>query len=560
MAPRGLWKLLICLALAAPAAGDAVMMKDGTVHRGEVTQQGGKVMIKQGLGVIAVDAKDVDKIIKSAAPAAEVAPAPTPTSAPTVSLDTARPTGPEAYTRPESHVFLEMREMASLGAGAASFDAGQKVKTWQTKVHDSERRVGQRWMSPKDCERQRDEYKEKLAKTNVLMTKIRQAGSTTSAGKAEQAKLRRSLSEEFRQAARVWPDTLMSDLLEALAYLEGQNNAMALQGFRLCSTTAPRVAAFRQGMAIALGLREQRMEALTAAMDVLQLQPDSRDAFDLASDTLMSTPGKLMLEPGYVLAKSIIDQYDAPPKTANVRTGINWMMPGRAWMSRENMLPTPPYDRLAFRQAVGIPVGPNALLVDHSALKDALEVFIALDSKTLVPAHVVPGGASGTVKGKAPPPVDLIAVEDLTFTPLEVEAGAAGGGKGVQVTGATVGVFEEMGSELRPLSGTLEAGVGEGEAKLTVRLSPGEVTAPVISKDGHLVGFLEGRTDAMADGGGPEKFVPVAAADNLIKRASRPLGFSGGYARVKRKAVAKPAPGQFFLVYITAADGLPAKK
>jgi hypothetical protein len=207
---------------------------------------------------------------------------------------------------------------------------------------------------------------------------------------------------------------------------------------------------------------------------------------------------------------------------------------------------------------VGIPVGPNALLVDHSAMKDALEVFVALDSKTVVPAHILPGGSGAGVKGKEPPPVDLIAVEDLTFTPLQVEAGAPA--KGVQVTGATTGLFEEMGSELRPLGGTLDAGSGEGEAKLTVRLAAGEVTAPVISKDGHLMGFLDGRTDAMADGGGADRFVPVLAADNLIKRASRPLGSSGGYARVKRKAVAKPAPGQFFLVYITAADGLPIKR
>jgi hypothetical protein len=123
-----------------------------------------------------------------------------------------------------------------------------------------------------------------------------------------------------------------------------------------------------------------------------------------------------------------------------------------------------------------------------------------------------------------------------------------------------VGLFEEMGSELRPLAGTLDAGAAEGEARMSVRLAPGEVTSPVITKDGRLIGFLDGRTDAMADGGGPDRFVPVSAADNLIKRAARPLGASGGYARVKRKAVAKPAPGQFFLVYITAADGLPPKR
>jgi hypothetical protein len=559
MTPRGLWKLLICLALAAPAAGDAVMMKDGAVYRGEVTQQGGKVMIKQGLATIAVDAKDVDKIIKSAA-GAEVAPP--PTSVPTVSLDMARPTGPEAYIRPESHVFLEMREQAALGAGAANFAAGEKIKTWQAKVHDSERRVGARWMSPKDCEHQRDEFKDKLAKASGLASKIRQTGSASSGGKADQAKLRRSLSEEFRLAARLWPDPLLSDFLEALAYLEGQNTAEALRGFRACAVTAPRVAAFRQGQAIALGLRDERMDALAAALEALQLQPDSRDAFDLANETLMTTPGKFTLEPACVLAKSIVDQYDPPAKGSVIaRTGISWLMPGRAWVSRENLLPTPPYERLTFRQAVGIPAGPNALLVDRSAMKDALEVFVAVDAKTLVPAHIVPGGSNVAVKGKEPPPVDLIAVEDLTFTPLEeVEEGAAGGGKGVQVTGASVGIFEEMGSELRPLAGTLDAGAGEGDAKLTARLAPGEVTAPVITKDGHLMGFLEGRTDAMADGGGPDRFIPVSLADDLIKRAARPLGSSGGYARVKRKVVAKPAPGQFFLVYITAADGLPGRK
>lgn len=559
MTTRTIWGLLICLVLAAPAAGDVVMMKDGTIQRGETTVQGNKLMIKKGLATVSVDMDQVEKIIKSSA-APEVKPTPA-TSAPAVSLETARPTGPDSYTRPESHVFLEMRQLATMQAGQASYEISQRIKAWQEKAHDNQRRVGPRWLSPKDCERQRDEFKEKLAKTSDLIAKIRRAGSTTSAGRAEQAKLRRGLSDYFRQAAAVWPDQLMAEFLEGLAYLETQNSALALQSFKQCAAIAPRVAAFRQGQAIALGLRDERLEALAAALEALQLQPDSKDALDLVNETMMSTPGKLMLEPGYVLAKSVVEQYEAPPKTSLVKTGINWMMPGRPWVSRESVLPTPPYDRLAFRQAVGIPIGPNSLLVDHAAMKDALEVFVALDGKTLVPCHPLPGGSGITPKGKEPPPVDLIVVEDLTFTPLNTEAGpAAGGGKGVQVTGATVGLFEEMGSELRPLAGTLEAGAGEGQAKLSVRLAAGEVTSPVISKDGRLIGFLDGRTNAMADGGGPEKFVPVAVADTLIKRGARPGTSSGGYARVKRKAVAKPAPGQFFLMYITAADGLPGKK
>ena len=66
---RPILSLILGVLLAGSAAGDVVYMKNGKAYRGQVTQEGQKVLIKQSLATIAVDMKDVQKIVKSAPPA-----------------------------------------------------------------------------------------------------------------------------------------------------------------------------------------------------------------------------------------------------------------------------------------------------------------------------------------------------------------------------------------------------------------------------------------------------------------------------------------------------------
>jgi len=540
--------LCVCMALAGSAVGDIVYMNNGKVHRGKVSREGDKVLIKKALATIAVDLKDVRKIVKSKTPASSPIDRPV---GPTVTLDTPK-TGPDRYTRPEPHVFLAMRQLAGTPTGTTAHEFGEKIKTWRVKVHDRDRKVANLWISPRQAEQAREDFTARLKQTRDLLAKIRRAGSTTASGRALQAKYRRSLATRFREAAQVWPDLLLRDFLTGVSHLVGYNYSGATQVFERCIASAPRVAAFRQGKALALARKNQKIEALAAVLEVLHLKPDSRDAYDLVKREMEDTPGTLMTDPTFVLAKDIMDLYEDPASRTYTRGGTTWLMPGRSWTDRGLMLPTPPYDRLVFRQAVGVPVGKKALLVDQRALEGALEAYVAIGANAIVPAKIRKTSTWGTRKD--PPPLALVTVDDFDFTPLGAD-GTARISKGQMVTVYGLGVYEEMGSDVRKIPAFVEAVGSDGAPSLSRKLAPGEAVGPVVSKDGQLVGFLDGKTDPMADGGGPDRFLPVAKVAHLVKQANRTTGTYGGYSRVKRKITPKPAKGRFFIVFITSAEG-----
>ena len=555
----GLW---VCLLVAGAAAGDVVFLKNGKSHRGQVTREGNKVLIRTALATIAVDAKDVEKIIKSDEPSEPVVES---SAAPTVTLDTRSPE--DRYVRPESHAFAAMRQLAATG-GFGGENLREQINTWRAKAHDSERKVRGKWYSIKDIELAREEFAAQLKRARPVQSQILRAGATTAAGRTEQARLRRTLAPFLRQAALAWPDDLISEFLLGVAQLESLNHIGAQQIFKRLAAAAPRVGAFRQGQALALAGREMPLEALSACLEALQLQPDSREAMQLVSEAIESTPGKLMAETTYVTAKAIMELYDASAKKRYAMHGTNWLMPGRTWMGREFTLPTPPCDRLTFRQAVGVPVGANALLVDRTALSKAAEVFVAIAPGIVVPGRSQSsggGGGSGMLSAGGPsarkkdaPPVELVYVDDFTFTPLPAADPKAA--KGQTVTAYGLGIYEEMGSDLRTFEAVVEADAKSGQITLSQKLLAGEVSAPVVTKTGQLLGFLQGKTDVAADGGGGDRFVGVEEMSHLVKRAGRSsTGGFGSYSRVKRKITPKPAAGRHFVVFTTATEG-PVKK
>lgn len=552
--PKAIAALLIWLVLAGAAAGDIVVMKDGKIHQGQVTRQGNRVLIKKALATIAVDAQDVERIIQSETPSTRPAEKP---FAPTATLDTPQ-SAEDRFTRPESHVFLAMRQLAVMPSGPNAYTLSERIKQWRAKVHDRERKVRGKWISPKDMEQARDKYAEILGETRDLVSRIRRAGATTASGRAQQAGLRRSLATYFRRAAEVWPDDLMRDFLAAVADLEGLNYNGAIQRLRKCGAAAPRVAAFRQGVGAALAAQDRKIEALAEYLAVLHLQPDSRDAYQLVARAVDDAPGDLMADATFVLAKEILGLYEAPTRRPYLDRGITWLMPGRPWLGRELTLPTPPYDRLVFRQAVGVPIAKHGLLVDSGALEDALEIFVAIDAKTTVPAKAQRTSTFGT-RARKPPPVELVAVEDFELAALKTDAEALPA-KGQAVTFFGLNLYEEMGSEVRPVPAVIQQAGGDGALGVSEKLLAGEAAGPVITKDGQLVGFLEGKTDPMTDGGGDDRYTPVGELDSLLKQADRTRGSFGGYGRVKRKVTPKPAPGQYFVVFITAAEGATKKR
>ena len=536
---------------AALARGDIVYLNNGKVYRGQVTRKEDKVLIKMALGTIAVNASDVQRIIKTAAATQPD----TPTS-PTPPTDRQK-LGLERFTRPESHVFLYMRQLATTPSGMASYRLREKIKEWRIRTHDRERRLEGRWISPEETSRHRREFAELLKKTQDTVRQLRRITYSSSLdADAQRVRYKRKLAGELRRAAQVWPDPILRDFLTGMAYLEGLYYSRALKHFRNCREAAPRVAGFWQGEGVALAGAGEKLKALAAYMEALRLRPDSRDAIELVRRGMKETPGAKMGEPTYIAARDLTDLYEEPSGRYYTRRGVTWLMPGRDWLGREHALPTPTYDRLVFRQAVGVPISKTTLLVDGVAVKEALEVFVILGDGMVVPGRFRPSSTYG--RGKAPIRLDLVTVADCVFTPLATDEKAKATA-GQQVTAYGLSLYEEMGSRVRPIPTKIEKVEANGAIRLAQGLIAGESAGPIITKDGRLLGFLAGKTDATADGGGPDQVIGLTEIADLIKRAGRSSSY-GGYRRVKRKITPKPAQGRCFVVLATAAEAPERKR
>jgi len=544
--------ILAGLAMAASVQADTVYMKDGKVYQGQATREGGKVHIKTTMGAvpvtITVDAADVERIHESQPATTPAA----PTSTPAVSLDTGRKLE-DAITRPEAMVFLAMQKLV-LTPAMAGFEARKNVETFQAKAHDGERKADGKWYSPKDIIRAKERYQEFIKDSRDAMNELRRAETGPPSARDEVPRRCREVSLFYRKAAAVWPNDLLGEFLMGAAQIEGLNFIAAQHTFQKCIAAAPRVAAFHQGKAMALAGRNQPVAGLASAIDAIELQPDSPDALAFLKQSLDATPGNLMADPTCVLAKAILDRYETPGRTSSgYRRGTTWLLPGRSVTASEHSLPSLPMDRLEFRQAVGVPVGKHALLADSAALDGALEAFVVIDGKTIVPAQVVRTYTFGS-SSKTALPVVLVNVRDVEFKPLPAD-GKEKPGKDQAVSFYGLSFFEQMGSKIRPVDTIVRGADPNGAMALSVQLLPGEGAGPVISKSGALLGFLAGRTDPTVDGGGPDRFVPVQALATLIKRAQQSSGTGySSYSRTKRQAAPKLATGQYFTVLVTAAE------
>jgi hypothetical protein len=231
-------------------------------------------------------------------------------------------------------------------------------------------------------------------------------------------------------------------------------------------------------------------------------------------------------------------------------------MPGRAWyVSDRALLPIPPYDRLEFRQAIGVPVAADVLAVDGWLVRDAEEVYVRLDANRTVAGSVNRLSYRGAVRKE--PPLAFIRVAGHTFAPLKLDAGV-GARPDQTVTVYGLNCYEEMGRAPRIVPTTVATAAKDGKFTLAEGLVAGEAGAPVVTQRGRLVGFMTGRVNAMAAGGGRTDCIPPAEIAELLKLANRGSVRHISYGRVKRLPAAKdePVKGRAFVVYGIAVETL----
>ena len=419
-------------------------------------------------------------------------------------------------THPESVVFMLTRRLESLPPGETSEGIRKQADDYRARAHDLKRRVGNAWNGPEEFDRGRRVFVAGLAEAEDLFGQIRRSSRGPAGQQDAQRKAMLVRAQgKLLPAAKSWPDPLLRQFLVAAAQYQIGDFTEALTLFIRCTDEAPRVAALWQGQGLALTALDRHVEALGCYNKVLRLAPDSTEALRLVSEGMRNVPGTQTKRAEYLEAAELVSRHDRGRQTANSK-GISWLLPGAGRRVADFGLPTPAYDRLAFKQAVGAPVADNALAVEAAAVEDALEVFVRVSEGRLVRATV---NRWRRREGQEVP-LALVSVDGYRFDPLHA-ASDADLSEGRKVAAYSLPLYEEMGSAIHSVEAQLVAGAGGQGLKPSKPLAAGEAAAPVVTAEGRLAGFLAGRTDAAVEGCGPDRFIPVKDLADMLTAAER---------------------------------------
>ena len=554
------WILLVLSVTSAIVAADVVYLRNGKKYEGKVTRRGGKITVKMAFATMTFDANEVIHVEKKVVPDRSKDPKSDPDHLPAPK----RKFMIADATRPEPIAFVNMRSLMVAAAGPDSDDLRQQVDRWQIAAHDNKRKAGAKWLSPADYVRKRKAYLGYLEEARKYQRKTWRPGSSKPETLQQQRNRTAAMSRLYA-AAKTWADpSLRVFLLGVVAYHRRQW-ATAEEYFASCTRALPRVAMFHQARGIALSAAGRPVEAMDELAITLRLRPGDRDAIRLLKRAMAKVPGKDIRSKAYLDADKLLNIYDLKRLGRPTRSrGIKWLAPGKSWTARDKTLPVPTMDRLTFRQAVAVPVGPQALLVDADAVADALAVHVRIDENTLVVGKARSASGSSTTTTRR---LALVTVTGIEFTPVGADIDKAKPkdpnappdkpplAKGQAVTVYGLGVWEQMGSRVRKVPATIKKVAEDGTvSRISARLLPGEAAGPILTGDNRLVGFLAPRTTVKVHNGGPHKFIPLARMAQLIKRGRRRSSSSSKYLRKDAKTAPTPAGGSFFVVYVTAGE------
>ena len=344
--------------------------------------------------------------------------------------------------------------------------------------------------------------------------------------------------------------------MTGVAQMQARKFDQAEKAFRLGVRQAPLLAGMHQGLGLACAKQSRHLAALESFLEALRLRPDSSEALYLVRETMKQVPGRSIQSLLYRNAVKATLPYAA--STTNTRRSspgrtsyVEWLMPGggsrgKNWRVPETTLPTPPYDRLEYRQAVGVAVAKHAIVVDTMVVQGALAVFVKIGN-VLVPAVV---GRTWYSRSKEPPPVSTVYLPDFAMTPATVPAKGKPVKAGSGVIHAT-GIFGQLNQVTRKISCTFVPGGKKEPGSISRKLLPGDAASPVLSDDGVLVGFVAGKTSAAINGAGVDKFISFEEISSTVRRAasSRISSSRSGYGSAKRTITPKPVEGKTFVVY-----------
>lgn len=462
-------------------------------------------------------------------------------------------------THPEPIVFMLTRQMELLGDEINDQSIRRRLEQWRIALHDGKRKVGKEWLSRDEQRRGRSEVEKRLTDARRLMTEARRYARSTKPGdKARRNRLERDAVQALYSAAGVWPDTTIQDFMIGSLDLQAGRYEQAEQRFSSCIDAQPLVAGYHQGRGLALIKLGRPLEALEEFIACFHLRDDSALAFQLVEEAMKVTPGSYMKDPVYVRAKELLGRYEKPKQQyRRYGKGTVWLMPGRrTWQARDETLFTPEFDRIVSKQALGIPISENVLLVDEQAIADAELIYVELGPRQVVRATAM-RRSYGSLSGSSEVPVSAIRVSGVALTPVEADKPVALK-PGQSVTIRAVNLHRQMGTEIRAGHAKVIAAGPEG-VKLEPALLPGEAVGAAFVGEA-IAGLLTSRCQGEQEGCGKSSFIKPADLAERVKRIKQSLAYGGGFARgpkLKKDLPKTAADGRVFLVHILALDKPP---
>lgn len=591
------WMAVIVGVCYLAAMGDVLYLRDGRKYEGTITRDGDRVKISlvyPAGTVLEFDAADVAAATTAPIASRPVTVAPEDTT-PVQPKD--RPFSVDRASCPEPVAYLYMRNLLASMEGDSKAGFRRQVEAWQAAAKDRKRQISPgMWITPADFATRKKSALAQFKEAADVIAKVLKAGNThvystggvnanlaaaTQAAhlKEEKKKADMICYTRQKQGAQLYPDPILRDFYTGQAELDANNFGPARLLFRMTVVEAARIPTFHQALGMAYMGEKRYREAMESFITMLQLLPDSRDAVQLAREALKKVPGSELGHSSFVNAKKILSAYAeeaAPPSVtyssySTVQKKINWVLPdGKTLAAPEGLVPVLPWDRFVFRQGLAVPVSETSLLVDSQIVKDALAVYVQIDSNNIVPAKLKRGYSTfGSGSKTLPLPLELITVPGYTFTSISPPLPAVGFTSskdkdkkeapkytvGQQFKLHGIGSLEEMTCRVRISKPTVKE-VAEGGVVLSEWLAPGEGAGPVFSAEGQLAGVVAGKTDALAENGGPDRFYTIAELMPLLKNANQ-KGFSSSYSGgAKRVITPQAAAGQYFVIYATVGEKL----
>ncbi|NLF30473.1 MAG: hypothetical protein GX591_06255 [Planctomycetes bacterium] len=464
---------------------------------------------------------------------------------------------PLSPSRAEPIVFDIMRRLPRTPVGPVRTALLRQLEQYRGIAHERSVAIGGDWMTAAQMRQRRERYAAALVEVERMLRAMDRREPSDPAAVAERRRQQREIVSKLRRAARIWGDPVLRNFLTAQVELLDGDFLAAERLFDQCVRSQPLVAGFYQGRALARSGLGRHLQAVEDWVALSYLRPGEPLVVEGLREALQAVPGTQIRHETFRTAGERLAAIDDPklrPRRSSRGRGSLWLMPGTDWQGDDGSLPIPPYDTLIARRAVAVPVqAGGVLLVGSDALADAGALLLEVAPGRYVPAEPVRLRWRSSDSGAKSLPLAAIEVEGFAFA--AVAPGDAGAPPPAAVGDAwtvhAVGEPAELGAAaIRRFTATVKS-AGDGGLELSEALLPGEGTAPAFDAGGRLAAFLAGRTDVLADNGGPAVvFAPadVAAFVDAAARSGRP-GRDGGERPVET------VEGQSFILHVIAGQG-----